>query len=289
MAALACVALLSMALDPHAPSALHPGTLGKARPSMALRWLHCPRCGQSFAVTFLRYGCPACANNVTEFIANRSGAGDKKVYQAEERYMTEECCDRQRLFEGSKHPRGHMPVRSEDLGHLAFMARDPVQRMLSHHEHFNAKMPLEKFLKADSSYGCQASMLSGNNCFRHNLMAPSDQAVKQAVRLVESHSDMPFVGVAEYWNASIALFHATFEGDETIRPEELENLHPSHHTSGDRGTEYAVPKGVADPVDQAVYDAALIRFRADAATHAANARRLLDLQASKKRLLEGRM
>jgi hypothetical protein len=282
MAALAC--LLSMALDPHAPTALQPGDLGKTRPSMALRWLHCPRCGQSFAVTFLRYGCPACADNITEFIERRSGAGDKKVVEAEELYMTEACCDRKRLFEGSNHPRGHMPVRSEDLGHLAYMVRDPVQRMLSHHTHFRAKMPLRKFLETESSHGCQAAMLSGNNCFRHKKIALSDQKVKDAVRLIESHADMPFVGVAEYWNASIALFHATFEGDQTIHPEELENLHPSHHSSHKADTEYAVPKGLSDPVDQAVYDAALRRFRADAARHAENARRMRDARDRTRRL-----
>ena len=284
MAAFACVAMLTMALEPNAPTALVPADLGKTRPSMALRWLHCPRCGQSFAVTFLRYGCPACADNITKFIESRSGMGDKKVYEAEEKFMTEACCDRTRLFEGSKHPKGHRPVRKEDLGHLAFMARDPVQRMISHHQHFNSKMPIRKFLNTDSSHGCQVSMLTGDNCFRHDLIAPKDQKVKEAVRLIESHSDMPFVGIAEYWNASIALFHATFEGDESVRPEELENLHPSHHESVDPGEDRVVPKGVADPVDQAVYDAALRRFRADAARHASNARRLRDLQATRTRL-----
>ena len=74
-----------MAMEPNAPTALVPTDLGKTRPSMALRWLHCPRCGQSFAVTFLRYGCPACADNITKFIESRSGMGDKKVYEAEEK------------------------------------------------------------------------------------------------------------------------------------------------------------------------------------------------------------
>ena len=275
----AVAAVLTMAMEPNAPTALVPTDLGKTRPSMALRWLHCPRCGQSFAVTFLRYGCPACADNITKFIESRSGMGDKKVYEAEEKFMTEACCDRSRLFQGSKHPRGHMPVRKEDLGHLAFMARDPVQRMMSHHQHFNPRLPLRKFLNSNSSHGCQVAMLTGDNCFHHELIGHHDQKVKDAVRLVESHSDMPFVGIAEYWNASIALFHATFEGDESIRPEELENLHPSHHESVEPGEDRVVPKGVADHVDQAVYDAALRRFRADAARHASNARRLRDLQA----------
>ena len=35
---------------------------------------------------------------------------------------------------------------------------------------------------------------------------------------------------------------------------------------------YEVPDGLADPIDQALYDAAMRRFRADAALHAASAR-----------------
>ena len=248
-------------------SALGPGS---AAPP-PLRWLHCPRCGQSFAVTFLRYGCPHCADNITKYIQSRNAQGDKKVYQAEELYMTEECCNSNRLFQGQKHPRGHMPVRKKDLGHLVFMLRDPVQRMLSHHLHFKKKKPLKTFLKSPSSYACMTAMLVGKNCFTHKKIELDDDAVKEAVRLVESHEDTPFVGIAEYWEQSIALFHATFLGDDSQpRPEELENLHP---TSGNgTSSQYEVPDGLVDPVDQAVYDAALRRFRADAARHAARLR-----------------
>ena len=49
-------------------------------------------------------------------------------------------------------------------------------------------------------------------------------------------------------------------------------------------TARTVPDQASLGVDQAVYDAALRRFRADAARHASNARRLRDLQATQMRL-----
>ena len=203
---------------------------------------------------------------------------------------------------------------------------------------------MTEWLAEPKHYGCQASMLLpaalniarpgqvGLSCGRAGAAAPlSPEQVAAVVALVRDPSRVPFVGILEAWNASVALFHAAFDGGSAVAPEELENIHVSRPSSGgsagcaahlypslagpisfrDRGRvgarplhappprigtwpprpcprptaaarftrgrrarrAYEVPEGLADPADQAVYDAALERFLTDAATHAEALRR----------------
>jgi len=195
---------------------------------------------------------------------------------------------------------------------------------------------MTEWLAEPKHYGCQASMLLpaalniarpgqvGLSCGRAGAAAPlSPEQVAAVVALVRDPSRVPFVGILEAWNASVALFHAAFDGGSAVAPEELENIHVSRPSSGGsagcathlpkpRGSHilprprgrvgalctralrtwpprptaaarftrgrrarraYEVPEGLADPADQAVYDAALERFLTDAATHAEALRR----------------
>ena len=254
---------------------------------MPLRWLHIPRCGSTFALPFMKYACPRCADNITSFIrsAGKEDGKTRFVREAEKRFFNDSCCVRERLLHGYEHTGHHMANATTDIGHLVTMLRDPVQRIMSHHAHFDKDRPLDEFLKKQWMFGCQASMLLGYRngtdssrgrgedsmtCPYHDETL-TDELVRRAVQMVEDPRQTPFVGIVEHWNRSIALFNAKAYGDETVAPEDLENMHAS---SGSNRTEYEPPMGLSDPVDQAVYDAALRRFERETASHAASARRL---------------
>ena len=249
---------------------------------MALDWLHIPRCGSSFALPFMKYACPKCAEEISSFITSKtegSGHNDKQiVLKAQNRFFNDGCCVRQRLARGYQRTAHRKGSPSIEIGHMITMLRDPVQRIMSHHTHFDADKPLDEFLKKEWMFGCQASMLLGYSngtesrgpCPYHNATL-TESLVKRAVNMVEDPKQTPFIGIVEHWERSIALFNAKAYGDETVDPEDLVDLHAS---SGSSRTEYKPPKGLSDPVDQAVYDAALRRFEKETASHAANARRL---------------
>ena len=254
---------------------------------MALDWLHIPRCGSSFALPFMKYACPKCADEITSFMTSKtegSGHDDEQlVLKAQNRFFNDGCCVRQRLARGYQRTAHRNGSPSIEIGHMITMLRDPVQRVMSHHAHFDADRPLDEFLNKSGILGCQASMLLGYGsenapCPKH-ADTLSDDLVRLAVGLVEDPKQTPFIGIVEHWERSIALFNAKAYGDETVDPEDLENVHAS---SGSNATEYKPPKGLSDPVDQAVYDAALRRFEKETASHAANARRLREMMSAQK-------
>ena len=104
---------------------------------------------------------------------------------------------------------------------------------------------MTEWLAEPKHYGCQASMLLpaalnmarpgqvGATCGRAGAAAPlSPEQVAAVVALVRDPSRVPFVGILEAWNASVALFHAAFDGGSAVAPEELENIHVSRPSSG---------------------------------------------------------
>ena len=253
-----------------------------------LQWVHIPKNGQSFAITFYAYACPACASNITEYLV--SHPDDKlKVLHAQRRWQTEGCCDPKRLLGWDRHPMGHEAASRAISGHIAVVLRDPAKRMLSDYEYFaGRKVPPEEWLRAPGAYDCQTAFLLGGDrisgtpprrspCPSH--AAFTDGQVREAVQMVQDERIVPFVGILEYWDASVALFHAKFFGDDTIDPRELENIHPTRPTGpgseGEADSDEPAFRNITGAADQAVYDAALLRFKKEAALHAAQARRLM--------------
>ena len=268
-----------------------------------LRWVHIPKCGQSFAITFYKYACPSCADNFTEYLTGSDSP--TKVLEAQRKWQTNKCCDSSRLFEGGRAPMGHVPARPTDRGHLVTMLRDPKQRMISHYEYFSKKdkstgepvQNISEWLKDQDNYALQTRMLGGAcpgnsgggaasevdllasaeqtiGCSSHDSCGDPNATIDCVVNLVQDPEAMPFVGLLEYWDASIALFHAIMYGDDSIDPEELENIHPTVPSL------HEVPDGMSDPIDQQLYDAAFARFHKETQMHAANARRLRQLRAT---------
>ena len=101
-----------------------------------------PKCGQSFALTFYAYACPACAKDITDQLlaygeTSAKGFSGDDGQAGEVSHIIEDaqlrgCCDPSRLLEGAQSPIGHVPAGYRDLGHIVVMLRDPVQRLMSH-------------------------------------------------------------------------------------------------------------------------------------------------------------
>ena len=133
------LASLSSPPLPPPPSLSSPCSLSHHRSSSSPQ---IPKCGQSFALTFYAYACPACAKDITDQLraygetSAKGFSGDDgqtgEVARIIEEAQERGCCDPSRLLEGAQSPVGHVPAGYRDLGHIVVMLRDPVQRLMSH-------------------------------------------------------------------------------------------------------------------------------------------------------------
>ena len=238
---------------------------------LALRWVHIDKCGSSFAASLYWFGClPAVARTANEYLL--SSHGEKRTWHVEwtlSKWPFDEKClnaaDRplgRRVLGPDPADRGttHHRALAPDRGHIVTMVRNPEQRMLSAHVYFGGK---------NTDRGHQAGFLRAGS--------------KNATQNVMQAEIVPFIGVVERWNASVALFHCRLMGGEPIHSTELYNLHPSPGKSHAGSSEFtATPPGwydraahgftagaVRDPVDEELYEAVLSRMASELRTHRA--------------------
>eukprot|EP00931_Biecheleriopsis_adriatica_P101930 TRINITY_DN76979_c0_g1_i1.p1 TRINITY_DN76979_c0_g1~~TRINITY_DN76979_c0_g1_i1.p1 ORF type:complete len:338 (-),score=35.80 TRINITY_DN76979_c0_g1_i1:265-1221(-) len=226
-----------------------------------IRWLHVQKTGQTFAITALRYGCPRCADEYTQYL--KTSESHTKVRDSIETYPPVRCCDPEKVFL-EKDAWVHEPVRAKDLGHIVLMLRDPIQRSLSALSFFRGAA-LEKAKQGDPKAIHDMRKRFKNEMRQQSLfLMEGNEKQRTAVAVAEriSGPDVLFVGLVEEWDLSIRLFHSVFEAPP-LRPEELMNLHPTKNKQTDH---YALPSflhNITDETEDKLYLAGKTRFYAD--------------------------
>ena len=244
---------------------------------LAIRWVHIPKCGQSFAIVMYHFGCRAdVAREATTFLTSSRAPG--KVLEAERRFNVTTCCCADADARDGRRRRvvpplgGRTRARAADRGRggVATVVREPAQRYLSAQRYFGR-----------ATLGEQTLLLTGRRAARG---ATGAELAARAAAAVEDDHAVLFVGVMEHWAASVALFHCRFMAGAPPAPEEMLNIHPGAelrraHADVAAGVGARAPSrydaaalGVAappaDPADEALYEAARRRLARELREHA---------------------
>ena len=153
---------------------------------------------------------------------------------------------------------GHSPIpktlTSSRRGVL--LLRNPLHRLRSAHKFYHAvgmnatqRVRLQQEARTVKEYaefpgiaGCQTKMLSGRNCASPQTLTPDDlRAAKRVLRRGYS-----FVGLTEFYNESVCLFHAQHGGE--VSPYSFFNSRPSSEAprpNGDVSHLVSCPRSVA--------------------------------------------
>eukprot|EP00040_Diaphanoeca_grandis_P019857 m.105183 g.105183 ORF g.105183 m.105183 type:complete len:425 (+) comp27627_c0_seq1:167-1441(+) len=216
-------------------------------PLKGIFWTHIPKTGTSFGNTVYRYACPRLppeAIMVSEAEAVKKAAVDSNIPKSSlmklllYEYPPAKWCDNDaliKLMKGGSDTRinGHQGLskRYAAAGTGIIMFRSPIARFRSAfvYKHANGMSKekivqlekvktLEEYAKFPDIAGCSTKMLLGSLCAsERNITIPN---VMMALDLVKRA--YKFVGITDYWDVSVCLFHSQFGG--TARDDSFRNV-----------------------------------------------------------------
>eukprot|EP00043_Microstomoeca_roanoka_P020477 m.250022 g.250022 ORF g.250022 m.250022 type:complete len:319 (-) comp17172_c0_seq4:48-1004(-) len=193
-----------------------------------MRWLHFPKAGTSFGTLLAHYACPGIPSDAAP--GREDSPNFNYMVAFVKKYMNHTTCDG---FVTLRSPAGHHPLTREEQmqGNLVALFRDPRHRDFSgwrvHGTRGTEFHPYDLHDYVEMHRACQIRMMLGLECntiknMKELYFTPTPKQVKFASELL-SHA-FAFVGLTDYWNESVCLFHAMFGGD--ITPKEMLNVRP---------------------------------------------------------------
>lgn len=176
----------------------------EVRRVLPVEWLHIPKTGSSFGNALLRW---ACGHNITNVVQPGGGFS-----------ISPEC---QSVFRLRKEARktwpigDHVPIpKNADafyLHHMLTFIRSPSSRAFSHKMYSQKKeekgLSLCKFLSKRNLFGFQTGWILGSKG-KGNLKLTLSEQVFACHRL----HFFAYVGITDFWDASMCLFHKEFGG-----------------------------------------------------------------------------
>lgn len=278
-----CVVNVSLPLVPYEPRS-------------PVRWLHVPKTSTSFLITIMRRYCDvgvdfSFGSCVTASLVMSYFENLVRLYCRDSLYVPAES-----MPGGGRSMEpivDHSPLYARDVPHAYGLFRTPTARMVSHYQYFVNRsneyspksslkvFPTERdFLASAPDQGCQTKMLLGHYC--NHPMSLNASHVNKAQSVLNA---MRFVGISDYFDLSVELFHATFGGQD--HPSEHSNNRPGRvnkaawkakaaaMADGTQEMEYEVVQWNAgrnatypvDDVEEQVFGLAVERFRADLALY----------------------
>ena len=169
---------------------------------------------------------------------------------------------------------GHIPLRAwlADSGRGVAMVRHPAKRIVSAH-HYGQRVgafqsgaapppvAVLAYAAAPGIAGCQVKMLTGQWCNAVVRVAREDAAV--AIRRLSTA--LAFVGITDYWNASVCLFAAQFGAAPGAA--DFANSRPTPYGGQRARHESQVADSGLERFDFALYAAAVRLFAARLDAH----------------------
>lgn len=253
-----------------------------------LLWLHIPKTGTSFANTLIRWGCPPARLDVfvvprkerpaqIQLSLNTTLAWDWLFDSSRGRRWLRLNCP-QRLSTTDKVTGKivysfniHAPLQKLLVNDTVAMFRLPLQRTYSNYLHIDrhyddekqSRMTLKEFFQKPQFLSQQTKLLLGYD-YRFNGVLSKKQAI-EASKMIDR---LAFVGLTEYFELSVRLFHAKFGG--VPHRAQFENVRPSiqrYKLAGKRHCSFRYDEADfgdwKDEPDEIVYNSARLRFWRD--------------------------
>eukprot|EP00602_Paraphysomonas_sp_CaronLab_P013085 CAMPEP_0185040566 /NCGR_PEP_ID=MMETSP1103-20130426/38788_1 /TAXON_ID=36769 /ORGANISM="Paraphysomonas bandaiensis, Strain Caron Lab Isolate" /LENGTH=319 /DNA_ID=CAMNT_0027579927 /DNA_START=31 /DNA_END=987 /DNA_ORIENTATION=- len=187
------------------------------------RWLHIPKTGTSYVLTFLSLSCPALPHDL-HFSSTGYGTSTAELIRSHSSIIPQYCS-----LKPGVEVEGHHPLKLHEqlallrapdgvfLERYFTMLRDPVERMVSgfNHNHHDCDYcrPNTTLIEYAAMHtqpphigpaGCMTKMLLGEDCGRRY---PARAGLERAKNILKKFF---FVGIKEQWELSICLTHAIY-------------------------------------------------------------------------------
>lgn len=245
-----------------------------------IQWLHVPKAGTSFIGTIWGYACGR-GDLPLDLNVDPKAAPDCLAcydFALMDRYPKDLFCANGVLH--TDFQTQHMPMTEVmmDQGVNAVgLFRKPSQRLISayidgyHTQGFSddTYLALRKqcdgktvgcFARFPGVAGCATRMLTGKRCADDPAKYPEGipSHIERVPDAIEALKKMTFVGITEEWDESVCLFHLMFGG--VLYSDEFRDMHKGPRDQSNSWDE-ADLDGFVDEADEAIYDAAMVRFR----------------------------
>jgi len=246
----------------------------------SIQWLHIPKAGTSFIGTIWGYACGRGDLPLDLNVDPKAAPDCLSCYDFAlmDRYPKDMFCASGILH--AEFQTQHQPMTSAvmDQGANAIgMFRKPAQRLISayidgyHTQGFSDETyaSLRKqcdgqsvacFARYPGVAGCTTRMLTGKRCADDPASYPEGMPshIERVPDAIEALNKMKFVGITEEWDESVCLFHLMFGG--VLYSDEFHDVHQGPRDRSNTWDESELA-GFVDEADEAIYDAALLRFR----------------------------
>lgn len=245
-----------------------------------IQWLHIPKAGTSFISTIWGYACGRGDLPLDLNVDPKAAPDCLSCYDFAlmDRYPKDMFC-----AEGVLHPSfqtQHKPMTGADMdeGVSAIgLFRKPAQRLISayidgyHTQGFSEQsyvalrnqcdgQTVACFARFPGVAGCSTRMLTGKRCAEDPADYPGGMPspVELVPEALKALNKMKFVGITEEWDESVCLFHLMFGG--VLYSDEFHDVHQGPRDRSNVWDEQELA-GFVDEADEAIYQAALLRFR----------------------------
>lgn len=250
------------------------------RTSGAVRWVHIPKAGSSFATTIWAYGCPALPLSLTSRLKLNKNNNITEIKAIGQAQRKDKCPCLIGTVEYTFH-HGALPL--EQVAKAVCIFREPISRLVSAF-HFNLHIhrmvasthlrlrkeidallatgnrtaALLRFARVPGVLHTQTRMVMNRQPMDHQDKVPSARLTALACERVRK---MRFVGLIECFAESVALFRRGFPaGYAADQTRYRVGSDPEQHALD---LQLIRAQGLHDKQDETVYRVAATRFQAD--------------------------
>lgn len=229
-----------------------PNTMDSIKPVV---WVHIPKTGTSFLTTLVFSLCPRWSND-WQVDTKRRIPSNFKGHD-----LTVECPGGFDAKYRSPSQFGHLGILGEDFyqqrkGKFVGMFRKPELRMLSAWYHDPGPWGdihatnLTRYASSPEHQGCMVKSLTRGRKYPCHGPGATFNETKLAIRRLQE--GFAFVGLTDFWDLSICLWHAMFDVGPIFR-DELHNSRPGKVSSAEKQASLAVIRKFPDNADEAVF------------------------------------
>mmetsp|Transcript_5156 Transcript_5156/g.7261 ORF Transcript_5156/g.7261 Transcript_5156/m.7261 type:complete len:307 (-) Transcript_5156:693-1613(-) len=194
-------------------------------PKQKIAWVHIPKCGTSFGNVLVHYANPSLPRNA-------SVGDNEREFQ---RKYSFEIWFKGTFWEKDQNFGNHFTISDQVYqdyyGHFFCMFRNPVHRAESAYNYFRSSREPKEYARRIAGLAVKqiAGQQYGLSCLWEQKFGCKQGIIPNTDLAIERLKAFAFIGITEYWDLSICLFHLLFGGQ--CLPIEFQNTRPGGTTN----------------------------------------------------------